>query len=626
MAKTPVINGPWMGGINSIVDPIFLPDNQVQWSVNTLNRGGSYQTRPGYNLLHDSTGYTLIPRGMTVFSPRNSDPVLVKAVGNTIKVSRYPYTVWTTLAGITLDSNSESQVHFETCVKGAITHEDGTLEIIEPYPVLLIQTGKNKAAYWDGAVARHLDPTKTAALSETPIGTWMKWIGSRLWVAQDNQIRVSNILDPLKFTEEDIISEGGTLSIPGNCTGLGNTADFQAMLAFTTSTSTAFNVSILDRTLWQLTPGFQKVILPDIGCVAGKTIINQYGITWWMAQGGIIGLDAALQTYRTSKIRYKDQNMSRSKSNISQDISGACAGSFENLLVFSVPSGDTYNAHTWVMDQSVLDDINSEQPPVWASCWTGTRPVEWVSENIRGQNRCFFLSRDYPPNSDTTHEFRSDVWEAFCGAKFDIGIDGSARTLKPIECSMETKMLSKDAGYKTFDHFKVCMRELSGQSHIDGFYASTHSGYKQVLDKDIVATTNPLRFNTSEDDLDPIIPSYIRQTRTIRSSADQAQSRDNDDGVESIYTRNKDTSFSILLQWNGQISIPYLTLFYDTKGEQVDGTVENDETKDRFVSPDGTNTITTADPIAPSVVSGTTSSHISVLTPRWEENVYKSLT
>lgn len=619
-----IVNGPWPKGINSLLDPAFIGDDQVQWSVNTVNRGGNYQTRPGYSIIKNTAAQLLFPRGLTLFTPKDQEPCLVSACGTLIYVSRYPFTLWYSLSGITLDE-SDSQVIFEPAIKGTVTHDDGTLEILEnPYPVLMIQTGNNRAAYWDGTVARHLDPTRTAELSETPVGTWMKWSGSRLWVANGSKLLVSNVLDPLKFTESDITASGGAYFLPSACTGFAETADQQSLLAFTENSTTSFQSSIEDRSQWGATAGFQRIILPEIGCIAGRTIVNKYGLIWWMSQGGFIGLDGALQTYRSSKITYKDDEMSRGKSNLSKDVSRSCVGAFGNFLTLSVPSGDTYNAQTWVMDEGILDELNASAAPAWSSCWMGTRPVQWVSGMVHGHNRCFFQSMDYPASADASDEWIAGVWEAFCGDKVDVGLNSSnALTAKPIQCALETKFISPDDSAKTFDHFKIRLQELSRSSHIDGFYASSKAGYKQVLDKDIVATTDSLNMHLIAEDISTTVPSYLKQSRTLMSDRDVAQDSDLDEGAESIYTRNKDRGFSILLKWYGQMMVPWIILAYNPKGEQSFGRVEDDELKIRTVLPTGENTIGTLSPLTPTYLKGK-STTISNITPKWSEISYSS--
>src|SRR4029077_20894266 len=102
------------------------------------------------------------------------------------------------------------------------------------------------------------------------------------------------------------------------------------------------------------------------------------------------------------RLHYSDYGMARSKANLFQDLSQICAGSFENFLFFSVPSGDRFNAQTWMMDETTIEAPSSQQQSsgssTWASVWKGIRPVEWVTQVINGVNRCFALSRDYSPS------------------------------------------------------------------------------------------------------------------------------------------------------------------------------------------------------------------------------------
>jgi hypothetical protein len=390
----PLKDGPWSLGCNSVVEPSNVPDGQYQWLVNGTNRGGIPQTRPGFNCIPAGYGQA---RGMTVFTPLNGVANLVVAIGSSVLYIAYPFTgAFTALPGISF--NTAGPVVFETTVKNFDEASDGTLTVITPTPILMMSDGQTRTAYWDGTISRHLDPSQ----NETPIGLWMKWVGSRLWISNGSVLRASNLLDPLLFTEENILSEGGSFSLPDTITGIGVTPDYSTLLVCTSSTTTSFQANIVDRTQWQTTSGFQKEIFPGIGCVGGKSFVNQYGITWWFAQGGMIGLNQAIQTYQTSRIHYIDMNMMRSKANLSPDISGICCGTFENFLTVSVPSGDIHNAHTWLMDQAPrgsleTNPIYSTEVSAWTGIFTGIRPVEWVTTTINGRTRCFVLSQDYNP-------------------------------------------------------------------------------------------------------------------------------------------------------------------------------------------------------------------------------------
>src|SRR6266853_3929915 len=103
-----------------------------------------------------------------------------------------------------------------------------------------------------------------------------------------------------------------------------------------------------------------------------------------MSHNGLIGLDNALQTYHTSSIHTRDQNMARSKAGIKAWLGGGAGGSYGNFAFWSVPSGNVQNVHTWVLDQSIVDTLNEEAPPAWASNWTGIRPEQWVTSVVQG--------------------------------------------------------------------------------------------------------------------------------------------------------------------------------------------------------------------------------------------------
>lgn len=621
MAKKAYSCGPFLKGINSLLDPALIGDSEVQWSVNALNRGGCYQTRPGLSRLEELPLSDQYPaRGLTVFLPLNQDPYIVIGVRRSIYVLKYPFTgSWVRLVG-PITNDDDDTLSFETCIKGTQT-TGGVLQVIDPYPVLMIQSGTSKPITWDGTSSFVLDPSN----NQTPIGKYMKWVGNRLWVMDGNKIRVSNILDPWTFTEEDILAEGGFFTLPDVGTGFGLTPDQKSLLAFTNTTTTAFQAGILDRLSWRTTNDFQKILLPDIGCVAPNTIVNQYGILWWLSEGGLIRLDDALVTYRTAKISYEDMNMSRSKVNISpMMLKRACAGTYENFLMLSVPSGDSNNAHTWIMDQSPSDTLGQSTGAVWSTCMTGIRPIQWATANIKGQHRCFAMSKDYPPSSPSDNlPDEYSIWEAFCGNRQDYP---GQKVVKEISCAVETKFMGYSEDYKEFKYAELQISEISGPVQLDVFYASRHSGYKSILSKTIISTTDSLTIPTQVSDDLPLV-SYLKQTRNIETSTDDAQTSDQDVGVENpLATRNKDRSFSILVRWIGQMSLARVTAFCDDGKEHArDGGSEASETTSRYINQDGVSAILATAPLNHLPNNGLTSQNVSSVSPRWPEFHYQSL-
>ena len=596
----------WIGGVNSLVDPLFLPNNQVQWSFNAINRGGLYSTRPGYRTLIDTAVRSYEARGMTLFQPSSGDIYLVKAIGSGLRVAQPPFTNWVSLPKIAFDP-SDDPAFFSTGIKGATTLSNGTLTFPDPKTVLLVQTGNNPAYMWDG--------TKATTLTGAPIGTINIWAGNRWWVASGNKLYASNLDAPDQFLNDGSTLNGaGYFNLPGEITGMGVTADQNSLLVFTHDSTTAFQITV-PRADWFTTAGFQKVILPNIGCVAPKTVVNQYGMLWWMSQGGLMGLDDALQSYRSSRIHFKDQEMSRSKENLSPDVSRMCAGAYENFLVISVPSGHLYNAHTWVMDQGIVDSITSGSAPAWASCWTGTLPVEWVTGVINGNSRCFHLSRS--SYSSVGNGPIADVVESFCDLRKDIIYD-ITNVMRPLEIksSMETKYLS-GTGQLKFGWVELMLTGLARNSNIKVSYASRHSGYKEVLTKNMVATIDEL------NDLHkfPMVNGLVRQVRRIRTSTDEYSPGDKNSKIEDEYTRNLDRGFFLLIEWTGELSIESLYLYAYPMNDKVDGRAEVDEVYSQYVEVDGTGVITADLPQLPSILATKSSTPTGVY-PRSSEMSY----
>ncbi len=608
-----VVDTRWVGGMNSLDDPAFINQGQVLESYNHASRAGVYGTRPGYAMRYDATR-AFEARGLTTFTPSGQPTYLVKALGTIIRVSAYPFTTWTTLSGITLDPLL-GPVYFETGVKGLNTDNFGNLIVLDAKPVLIIQTGETRAWIWDGSVVTSEDPGN----SGTPIGTWMKWVGSRLWVAVGNKLYASNLLAPDQFTNDGSTLIGaGYFSFPSDITGLAVTPDQNTLLVFTDETTSAIQANIEDRDTWLTTAGFQREIFQTIGCVAGRTIVTQWGMVWWMSQGGLVGLDDALTTFQSSRIHYRDVEMSRSKSNIS-DISGACSGAYENFLVVSVPSGDTFNSHTWVMDQGVIESIEAQSPRAWSSIWTGTFPVQWVTKMVQGKPRCFCLSRGHYPG-DATNTPYADVWEAFTSLRKDITYSsGGSQSLRDISWSLESRFLSENSLFKKFGYIELMFVELAYTTQIYTSFASRHSGFLQVLAKQLVS-------DVANFTGDPVtLTSRVRETRRLRSEGNTSLLSDPDPYIEDKYARNKDRGFFVLVSGTGEMALEAIILAANMDEAETVGRVEADETTLRYVQADGFGAITNSSPEQPTIGALPQSSFIRPISSRTVELSYSSL-
>ncbi len=581
--------GFWVGGANSGVDAGFLPDTFYQWSTNTMNRGGYIQTRPGYaeqiipspfmgsaSARQKDKG---APQGGTIFVPKNGIPQMLLALQGRIYVADWPFTAWRFL-NPRMFWDSTLPINFATAIKSVDESSNGTLLFIEPYPIVIIhQSRRLRAAMWDGVIGRFLDPTAINVAHETPPGSFSIWNNNRLWVADGRRLRASNLGDPIKFTEEDILKEGGYFTLPDTITAIGETADERTLLAFTNNTTSAFKSSVLVRSTWFDTPDFQHEILPGIGCVSHRSVINQWGLTWFYSQGGLTSLDTALQTYRTSRVRFRDGAMKRSKSNMSPDRSGICCGKSENLLFVSVPSGDIHNAHTHVLDQGVIESLDEGSAPAWASVWNGIRPVQWFNMVRDGEERVYALSRDYAPPAVKPWFYTIGLWEVLQGRKADVyRTIPLAAAPKRIKCDWETKMFSNGSMLFQLLFIEFDIVEMSGRVDGSVSFAGKRSGYQKMFDFSLEATKELVLRGPN------VFQVPLNQQRVLRSPALGRQTpHDATNCVQSHHNLALDRGFSFLVKWEGEMAIRGMRLFIKPEPELQVGECMEIETTRRYV-------------------------------------------
>src|SRR5213080_1704614 len=210
-------------GINSFAPPASLAKGQLAWAVNAWLKGGIPYTRPGYDTMFRLPDGKA--QGFCIFTPQGSLPLMVAAVSGKLYSSSFPYNDYSRIENIQFN-DSVDHIIFKECLQGA----DAGVALITPRRLLMMQDGRSKAAYFDGSTGRHLNPGGTT--NETVLGFQMEWVGSRLWVARDNEIFASDIFDPLHFTETQYLAEGGSLqAIDGrNITAMIRTATDEALL------------------------------------------------------------------------------------------------------------------------------------------------------------------------------------------------------------------------------------------------------------------------------------------------------------------------------------------------------------------------------------------------------------
>jgi hypothetical protein len=287
--------------------------------------------------------------------------------------------------------------------------------------------------------------------------------------------------------------------------------------------------------------------VPGVGNIAPRALVNQFGTTYFFSEAGYLSLDDALHSQVSSRLLTQDNAMMRSKRGLSPRMVGACSTAFENYLLVSVPSGDKWNAHTWVADQNPADNL----PPSWCGIWTGARPAQWATGRVGGRDRAYFAAYDKTPYADT----HIHIWEAFQPGRED---EGGA-----ITSQFETGMISFGQPV-TFKHADIEIAELLGDANLKVFVGGKRGGWTQIADMDFQAEVGSIggAYQT-EIDTSSTLEAYKPQGRKVSTKAASA----GDVGCtpeQGDNTALVDEAFQLLFEWRGRMGIKSAELFVDT--------------------------------------------------------------
>lgn len=570
----------FLSGMDSLSEPGSLGPDYFSRSMNTVNRGGVVQCRPGYRCRFTAASGNF--QGAAVFRPKQGNVVLLYVVAGVLYVSQYPFREVSVESGASF-SEQARQLFFQQAEQSLQYNDDGSLTLITPRNVMVIQDGALSApAVYDGTSAQ----TYRGAGS-IPLGGVMAWSGDRLWVARGANLFASDIANPFSFREPDYFATVSAFTLPGEITALAEVpnSNIAQLLVFTSSTTSLIQSGVRNRETWNSTPNFQRVLFPAVGCLSDRSITSHLGLLWWYSNFGLTSLDSAGVTQVSSVLPYRDNEMADSKSRLSPDLTGVAMAFFENYLLVSVPYCDKYNRHTWVLDNAPIQLAEKKSGAAWNSFWTGTRPLQWVYGNFAGSEEIFHFSKDY--------DGETRLWESFTPDRLDDGCE--------ITWYLESRGV--DAGLplqlKTFRYADVFLQELEGDVDIAVFWAGASRGrYKRILTKRIKASRGSIRTGSALR-YDSTLFAMKKQTRTIRTQdardlagAETLTSTD----VESALAEFIDESFQILIVGSGPGAVQGLRYFFEppqgqrgsvSPNKEVSGAVEEDETDENFVRFDG---------------------------------------
>jgi hypothetical protein len=501
---------------------------------------------------------------------------MVFAVAGRVYTSLHPFKEYRQLSELQF-SDTARQVYFCQTTKALDRNDDGSLSLVEPRNLLIIQDGGySSAGVFDGTTASH-----SRGEGAIPIGGPMAWSGNRLWVARNNEVFAGDLANPTSFTETSYITTAASFLFKGEVTALypvNSIAAVPQLLVFTRENTEMLQSGVRLREQWISIPDFQREILPNIGCVSERSVVAHGGFLWWFSRYGLTSFDSASQAFVTSAIPYLDQEMSDSKAYLSPDLSSVAAGVHENYLMVSVPYASEFNLHTWVLDNSPISGRGAA--PAWNSFWTGTRPMQWFSGVVMGRERVLYIS----PDSDGVNR----LWEAFTPDRLDDGCE--------ITWWAELRAYSDNSPgkYKEFRYADFDLSELRGMIDIAVFWAGGSRGkYKRILTKRIRAAIGMLRMGETFDSNTRIF-SLKKQGRYVRTQDAKSASPEEDlssCGIEAPYLEHKDDSFQLLIVGSGPGAISSSLLYFSDPDRMDDsGRCEEDETEESFVRFDGAAT------------------------------------
>lgn len=560
-------------GMDSNSDPLKLPPGRFVRGMNILIRGGVAEVRPGYRCRFALPVGNI--QGGALFRPKQGLDILLFAVEGCIYASESPFTEYRQCTGATFPPEIR-QLYFQQVEQAVEQNPDGSLSFIPPRNLMIIQDGgRSSAVVFDG---RDLEKN-----TDIPVGGPMAWIGDRLWVANRATLKASDINNPLSFLEPQYIATVDSFILPSEITALAPTptVELPQLLVFTTSSTTQIQASIRDRAAWATTPDMQKEIFSHIGCKSQRSVVAQRGLLWWYSEFGLTSFDAAQAANITNRLPYRDVEMAESKSRLSDDLSGIACASFENFLLVSVPYGELFNRHTWVLDSSVRQSMIEDSPSVWSSFWTGTRPVQWINVDLNGKSQLFYLSPDY--------DGVNRLWEAFTPDRLDERC--------PISWYVETRGYNGDDRLalreKEFMFARIFMSELMGDVDFGVFWAGAYRGrYKQVYDKRIRASEGC--FNPEfEITMDTEIFAYKKQSRMIQTEdvmTKEAQDSLTSCMVESPWAEQYDDAHQLLICGSGRGAIRAIKMYFGQPAPRDDREKQDtclDETEENVVRFDG---------------------------------------
>ena len=376
-------------GVNSAVRPDMIGQSQIAWGLNATVREGKPRTRTGI------VQRLLLPdgrvQGAGYFSQGNGEMVFM--------IGGKPYR-------ITMNGNTFSDMLLPLPFYNSEILPTAWMQ--ETSGFFVIQDGQSAPIIYDGGNIRRSNIFN----HEVPIGRQMAYGNGRLAVATDgHNLVVGDITDgvgsELLFTETGYLSNGGAFFyaqeisalafIPSNDTATG----YGSLMVFGKRFTDSLRLEITQRDLWSTIPGFQIIVLDNIGSASqmGVTRVNQD--LWWRdARGSIRSLRAAASDQESPGNSSQSREVSRIVNYETEAWLSQTSGLyFNNRIIFTaspflMENGVIGFKNLISLDAAPLATMRSKAPPAYDGAWNGVNFVRMVKGTFNDQERAFAISSD----------------------------------------------------------------------------------------------------------------------------------------------------------------------------------------------------------------------------------------
>jgi hypothetical protein len=523
-------------------------------------------------------------QGGEILRPLVGAEIALAAVDGKIYQSIWPFTTFTQIPELQF-SPSAGQIFFEQATQSAerISADLGSaVRLIPSRNVMMIQDGQESAPGWfDGANAGHIRGSEFG----TPSGGPMKWVGDRLWVAFDDQLVASDPSNPFSFRENTYLGGQSSFRFSGTVTALAKTpaSDAPQLMVFTQANGSLIQANIRDRSLWPTTLNFQEEVV-QVGCWSHRSVISHFGKMFWMSPAGVAFFDPTTAGRLTTRLPTRDVEMLEDKIRLNDDLTYAATGKFGQFLMMSLPSEDTFNRTTWVINNASFTSMSDDSGPCWNGYWMGTRPVQWMCGQVSGAERAFHVAHD--------EDGKNRLWETFQSNRLDNGCPITWALFTRGYFGQTAAVQAKPPGSKCrLKWVDIAVSALEEDLDLGAFYAGGMSGaFTPFLVTKLNSEKGSLSFDLSLD-AETQIFSFKPQSRTVRTqdADEQTHTEDGACPVEKDDLDNIDTNFQLLLAGHGPVTIRWIRPVSIMNNEDLSGNPKacEDETGKRAVRYDG---------------------------------------